>query len=135
MLRENLFLGFSTRSDTNQAVQPQAIARDLKLRIKKVEGWYKYYLCRKNKGTDQLCGYHAADLRLSFQISKKQVYSRRGSYLDNITLWHCKRHKQMRIYCVGRNQGKERVVAENIKNDLNSIGSALRFILRVFALD
>ena len=31
--RENLFLGFSTRSDTNRAVQLQKMARDLKFRI------------------------------------------------------------------------------------------------------
>ena len=36
------------------------MARGLKLRIKTVEGLN--YLCSKNKGTDQLHGYSAADL-------------------------------------------------------------------------
>ena len=31
-----------------------------------------YYLCSKNKGPDQLCGYREADLRLCFRICKKQ---------------------------------------------------------------
>ena len=31
--RENLTLGFPTRSDINRAVQPQKMARDLKFRI------------------------------------------------------------------------------------------------------
>ena len=46
--------GFPTRSDTNLAVQPQKIARSLKFRIQEVKGLY--YLCSKNKGTDQLHG-------------------------------------------------------------------------------
>ena len=46
--------GFPTRSDTNLAVQPQKIARSLKFRIQKVEGFY--YLCSKNKGANQLQG-------------------------------------------------------------------------------
>ena len=29
-----------------------------------------YYLCSQNKGADQLCGYHTADLRLCFHICK-----------------------------------------------------------------
>ena len=44
------------------AVQQQKMARNLKFPIKEVEGLY--YLCSKNKGADQLHGYHAADLRL-----------------------------------------------------------------------
>ena len=51
---------FLNRSDTNQAVQSMKMARGLKFRIKKVEGLY--YLCSE-KGTDQLRGYHEADLR------------------------------------------------------------------------
>ena len=65
------FSGFATRCDTNWAVQSQKMARGLKFRISEVEGLY--YLCSKNKGADQLRGYHAADLRLSFCICKKQV--------------------------------------------------------------
>ena len=40
MSRENLYSGFSTRSDTNQAVQAQKMVRRLKLRIKEAEGLY-----------------------------------------------------------------------------------------------
>ena len=58
---------FLTRSDTNEAVQPQEIASDLKFQIY-VEGLY--YLCSKNKGADQLRGYRAADLHLCFRICK-----------------------------------------------------------------
>ena len=50
---------FPTWSDTHQAVQLQKMARALK-----VEGLY--YLCRENKGADQLRGYREADLRLCF---------------------------------------------------------------------
>ena len=39
--------GFPSRSDTNQAVQLQKMARGLKFRFKKVEGLY--YLCKKTK--------------------------------------------------------------------------------------
>ena len=45
--RENLPSGFSTRSDTNWAMQPQKMARGLKFWIKEVEGLY--YLCSENK--------------------------------------------------------------------------------------
>ena len=40
------------RSDTNQAVQPLKMAKDLKFWIKQVEGLY--YLCSENKDADQL---------------------------------------------------------------------------------
>ena len=65
--------GFPTRSDTNQPVQPQKMARVLKFRIYKVEGLY--YPCSENKGADQLRGYREADLRLCFRICKNPVYS------------------------------------------------------------
>ena len=45
------------------------MARGLKFRIKKVEGWH--YLCSENKGADQ----READLRLCFRISSLQCYS------------------------------------------------------------
>ena len=64
---------FLTWSDTNQAVQSQKMARDLKFRILKVEGLY--YLCSENKGADQLLGYREADLRLCFRIYKMLVFS------------------------------------------------------------
>ena len=46
----NLSSGFPTRSDTNQAVQTQKMARGLKFRIKKVKGFHN--LCRENKGAN-----------------------------------------------------------------------------------
>ena len=64
---------FPYRSNTNQAVQLQKMARVLKFRIKKVEG--VFYLCSENKGTDQLYGYLEADLRLCFRICKTLVFS------------------------------------------------------------
>ena len=72
-------------SDTNQAVQPQKMARGLKFRILKVEGLY--YLCSENKDADQLRGYREADLRLCFRICKKPVFSERDSiYLRQIVI-------------------------------------------------
>ena len=64
---------FPTRSDTNQAVQPQKMARGLKFGIKEEEGLY--YPCSENKGADQLRGYREADLRLCFRICKMLVFS------------------------------------------------------------
>ena len=61
--------GFPTRSDINQAVLAQKIARGLKFRSWEVEGLY--YPCSENKGADQLRGYREADLRLCFRICKK----------------------------------------------------------------
>ena len=62
-------------SDTNWAVQPQKIARGFKFRIKEVEGLY--YQCSENKGADQLCGDHKADLHLCFfRINKKPISQR-----------------------------------------------------------
>ena len=58
---------FPTRSDTNQAVQSQKIARSLKFRMNVEEGLY--YPSSENKGADQLRGYHEADLRLCFVFS------------------------------------------------------------------
>ena len=68
---------FPTRSETNQAVQLQKMARGLKFRIYEVEGLY--YPCRENEGADQLRGYREADLRLCFRICKTFVFSCRGS--------------------------------------------------------
>ena len=70
-------VGLSTRSDTNQAVQPQKMARDLEFQTKENEGLH--YLCRENKGADQLRCYCAADLRICFHICKNQGFSCRGS--------------------------------------------------------
>ena len=52
------YSGFPTRSDTNQAVQLQKMARGLQFRIYKVEGLY--YQCSENEGADQLRGYREA---------------------------------------------------------------------------
>ena len=52
-MKKNLSLGFPIRSNTNQAVQPQKIARGLKFQIVEVKGLY--YLCSKNKASIQLC--------------------------------------------------------------------------------
>ena len=54
------------RSDTNHSVQPQKLASGLKFWIEQGEGLC--YVCKENKGTDQLRGYMAADLRLCFPI-------------------------------------------------------------------
>ena len=71
---------FSTRSDTNQAVQPQNMARGLKFRNEEVEGLY--YLCSENEGAAQLRRNLAAVLPLCFRvlplcfrICKKQAFS------------------------------------------------------------
>ena len=68
---------FSTRSNTNRAVQPQKITRSLKFWIKKVEELY--YPCSENKGADQLCSYCTADLWLCFHLCKSLVFSCNGS--------------------------------------------------------
>ena len=70
--------GFMTRPSTNQAVQPQKMARGLKFWIKIVEGLF--YLCSENKGTDQLHGHREADLRLCFRIGKKPVFLQGSSF-------------------------------------------------------
>ena len=75
-MRENRSLGFPTRSDTNQAVQPQKMARGLKFRIKVGEGLY--YPFSKNKDADQLRGNREAVLHLCFRICKILVFSQRG---------------------------------------------------------
>ena len=69
VLRKPVF-GFPARTDTNQAVQLQKMARGLKFCIQKEEGLY--YLCTENKGDDQLRGYCEADLRLCFPIYAKR---------------------------------------------------------------
>ena len=63
--------GFSTMSDTNQAVVSLNMARGLTFRIQKEEGLY--YPCSENKGADPLRGYREADLRLCFCICKNPV--------------------------------------------------------------
>ena len=72
-MRENRFSGFQTRSDTNQPVQLQKMARTLKFWMVREEELY--YPCSENKGADQLCSYCTADLRLYFRIGKNVVFS------------------------------------------------------------
>ena len=55
---------FPNRSDTNQAVQSQKQARDLKFWLEVEEELYNP--SSENKGADQLRGYREADLRLVF---------------------------------------------------------------------
>ena len=62
---------FPNRSETDQSVQSQNMARSLKLWIKKE----LYYLCSDNKGADQLCSYCEADLYLCFCICILLVFS------------------------------------------------------------
>ena len=59
-----------TRSDTNQAVQSQKMARSLKFWTS-VED--EFYYPSENKGADQLRGYREADLRLCFLLCKLLV--------------------------------------------------------------
>ena len=60
-------------SDTNQAVQPQKMARGLEFQIQKEEGLYNLF--SGNKCADQLCSYCTADLHLCFCKCRKQVFS------------------------------------------------------------
>ena len=73
-------LGFPTRSDTNQAVQSQKMARSWKFLINIEEELY--YPCSKNKGADQLRGYREADLRLCFCICRLLVFPCGGSSIE-----------------------------------------------------
>ena len=73
LCEENRPSGFPTRSDTNRAVHSLNMARGLKFRVQKVEGFY--YPCSENKGADQLRGQREADLRLCFRINKNPGFS------------------------------------------------------------
>ena len=81
MTPENRSLGFPKRSDTNQAVQPQKIARGLKFRIYEVNGLY--YLCSENKGANQLHGFLMTGLILT-DVSATLAG---GTNMGNIALW------------------------------------------------
>ena len=50
-----------------------------------------YYPYSENKGADQLRVYREANLRLCFRICKTPVFSRRGSYMNFVDCWECKR--------------------------------------------
>ena len=62
----------TTRSNARRAIRQQKMARGLKFRILKVNGYY--YLCSEKETVDQLRSYRAADLRLCFLICKKQLF-------------------------------------------------------------
>ena len=72
-MRENRSSGFQTRSNTNRPVQSQEMTRILKFCVEVEEELY--YPSSENKGTDQLCSYCTADLRLCFCIGKNPVFS------------------------------------------------------------
>ena len=79
---------FPTRSSTNQSVRPQNIARGLKPLIQKIERLY--YLCSKTKDADQLCGYHAADLRpcaFVFAYTKNRFYDEVAKVNENLSIY------------------------------------------------
>ena len=84
VVRKPLFGVFDHR-----AVQPQKMARGLKIRMYVVEGLY-YPYTSENKGADQLRGYCATDLRLCFRICKKPVSSRHGS--NNVSILLLRQH-------------------------------------------
>ena len=67
-----------TRSDTNQPVQSQKIARSLKFGMNEEEKLYYPY--SENKGADQLRSYCEADLRLCFRLCILLVFPCSGSY-------------------------------------------------------
>ena len=90
---------FQNRSDTNQAVQAQKMARDWKFWIWKVEELY--YPCSANKGADQLRGYREADLRLCFRLCRLLVFPWGCSNVlaqekcKDLTVYYFLLHKQM----------------------------------------
>ena len=77
LLWENRSSEFPIRSDTNRAVQPQKMTRDLKFWLQKVEE--RYYPSSENKGADQLRGYRGPDLAFWFCNCKTSIFTRRGS--------------------------------------------------------
>ena len=79
MTRENQSSGFPTRSDTNQPVHQQKMARSLKF-----GNWEEHelcYECGENKGADQLCSYCTADLHLCFRIDKIIWFSKDTAHI------------------------------------------------------
>ena len=73
-----------------------SISQDsLRLEISDLEEEGLYFLCSKNKGTDQPHGNRAVDLRLCFRICKNQVFSGPSQIiLDKETYRSCYRHGQ-----------------------------------------
>ena len=77
-------LGFLTRSDTNQAVQPQKRARGLKFLDLGSRGIVlsMYGKYSENKGDDQLCGYRAFVF-----VYAKNRFSHDAAHIQYST-WH-----------------------------------------------
>ena len=73
-------MGFPTRSDIKQAVQPQKMAGSLKFQILGEEGLY--YPCSENKGADQLHRYHEVDLRLVFAYAKSHFFHDMAKFIQ-----------------------------------------------------
>ena len=69
----------STRSNTRRTVRQQKMARGLKFRIKKVNGYYYLHACSEKETVDQLRIYCTTDLRLCFRVCKKQLFLLHGS--------------------------------------------------------
>ena len=65
--------GFPIRSDTNGAVQPRNMARGMKFWIWEVEGLY--YLCSKNKSTDQLSDTVQQIYAFEFAYAESKFYN------------------------------------------------------------
>ena len=87
--RENQQIGLPTRSDTNQAVQPQKMARGWKFRIQKVEELYYPY--SENIGADlrlfshmQIAGFLVQRLRYKQTITV--VYNKEQNNFINVLL-------------------------------------------------
>ena len=81
---------FSTRSDTNGAVQSQKMARGLKFRFKKEEGLY--YLCSENKGVDQLCKNRMCKMLFLAHLSRRlrgELIVYRSSRRPSVRAWVC----------------------------------------------
>ena len=70
--REKVCLwGFRPGLTQTRLYYPQKIARGLKFWSQDIES---LFLCRENNDTDQLRGYHAADLRLFLALYAKTVF-------------------------------------------------------------
>ena len=64
-----------TRSDTNEPIQAQKLAKGWKFQKKKYKEEDLYYVCSENKGADQLHIYCEADQHLCFGTCKLFVFS------------------------------------------------------------
>ena len=106
------------------------MARGLKFRIYEAEGLY--YLCSKNKGADQLCGYHIGDtanLQLCFCISKS-MFSHDAAHFITIYDLHMDIHVfQKTVQMILQQFFKDEKTKGKVK-----IGPDLGFIERDFFL-